>query len=155
MHEPRDSVTRNADTLAALGRAEADVWVATARDAGDGAEPWLVPLSLCWSGERVVVAVEPTSRTAVSAVSSGRARLALGPTRDVVMIDAVLEASVDASAVDDQLGGDYARQSGGWDPREEDKPFLFLIFRPLRIQAWREVNEIADRTLMRNGEWIV
>jgi len=29
------------------------------------------------------------------------------------------------------------------------------VLRPLRVQAWREANEIAGRTLMRDGAWLV
>jgi hypothetical protein len=29
------------------------------------------------------------------------------------------------------------------------------VLRPIRILAWREVNEIAGRTLMRDGRWVV
>jgi hypothetical protein len=28
------------------------------------------------------------------------------------------------------------------------------VLRPLRIQAWREVDELPGRTLMRGGAWI-
>ena len=30
----------------------------------------------------------------------------------------------------------------------------FLVLRPLRIQAWREVNEFPGRLLMRGGTWM-
>lgn len=30
-----------------------------------------------------------------------------------------------------------------------------MVLRPLRLQAWREVNEIRGRTLMRDGSWLV
>jgi hypothetical protein len=30
--------------------------------------------------------------------------------------------------------------------------YRFLVLRPVRIQAWREVNELPGRTLMRGGE---
>jgi hypothetical protein len=56
--------------------------------------PYLVPLSLAWVDERVVIALGPSSPTARNLAVSGEARLAVGPTRDVVMIDAVLEKSV-------------------------------------------------------------
>jgi hypothetical protein len=29
------------------------------------------------------------------------------------------------------------------------------VLRPVRVQAWREVNEIPERTLMRDGTWLV
>ena len=30
-----------------------------------------------------------------------------------------------------------------------------LVLVPERIQAWREANELAGRTLMRGGRWVV
>ena len=41
-----------------------------------------------------------------------------------------------------------------WDPRR-DTGYVFLVLRPVRVQAWREANEIAGRTLMRDGSWLV
>ena len=125
-----------------------DVWVATASAA---AAPYLVPVSLAWVDERVVIAVEESSITARNLTGSGRARLALGPTRDVVVIDAVLEKAVDVAA-DASLGQAYAAQAD-WDPRG-DKGYVFLVLRPMRVQAWREANELAGRTLMRDGTWL-
>ena len=145
----RDRATRKADTLAMLATPAIDVWVATASAAGT---PHLVPLSLAWVGERVVVAVEATSVTARNLTTSGTARLAVGPTRDVVAIDVVLERSVDVVA-DDPVGEAYATQAD-WDPRTS-QGYVFLVLRPTRVQAWREANEIAGRTLMRDGHWLV
>jgi hypothetical protein len=68
------------------------------------------------------------------------------------MIDAALETVVDVSA-DDALGAAYAAQAD-WDPRGE-AGYVFLVLRPVRVQAWREANEIAGRTLMRGGTWLV
>ena len=145
--EARDAATRKADTLALLATPAIDVWVATASRQG---EAHLVPLSLGWVQQRAVIAVEATSRTAVNLIASGDARLAVGPTRDVVMIDAVLERSVEVTE-DDALGAAYAEQAD-WDPRTASG-YLFLVLRPVRIQAWREANEIPGRTLMRDGAW--
>lgn len=145
---PRTAEQRKADVLTKLG-ADVDVWVATA---GTGARPHLVPLTLCWDGERVIVAVEADSLTARNALAAGVARVALGPTRDVVMIDATVEAiPVAESAEIAQL---YHGRTG-WDPRGDTPEFLFLLLRPTRVQAWREVDEIAGRTLMRKGAWLV
>lgn len=146
---PRDRQQRVRDTLAALAAPAADVWVATASAAG---EPYLVPLSLAWLDERVVIALDGTSRTARNLSAGRAARLALGPTRDVVVIDARLERSVPVSAAD-ELGERYARQAD-WDPRAAGDPYRFLVLRPERIQAWREVNELPGRTLMRDGAWL-
>jgi hypothetical protein len=146
---PRDRATRKADALALLATPAIDVWVATASAAG---KPHLVPLSLVWVDERAVVAVERSSVTARNLTASEEARLAVGPTRDVVMIDAVLERAVDVAA-DDALGAAYVAQAD-WDPRRATG-YLFLVLRPVRVQAWREVNEIPGRTLMRGGTWQV
>ncbi len=148
MPEPRDRQTRKADTLAMLATPTMDVWVASA--AGEGT-PHLVPLSLAWVDERVVVAVEAGSVTARNVTASGVARLAVGPTRDVVMIDAVLDRTVEVA--DDEIGAAYAAQAD-WDPRDSTG-YVFLVLRPVRVQAWRESNEIAGRTLMRDGGWLV
>jgi hypothetical protein len=138
-----------ADTLAMLAKPAVDVWVATASAAGAA---HLVPVSLAWVDERVVIAVEGTSVTARNLTESGEARLAVGPTRDVVMIDAVLEKTVDVAS-DDALGTAHVAQAD-WDPRREPG-YVFLVLRPVRVQAWREANEIAGRTLMRDGRWFV
>lgn len=153
MDPPRPAAIRKADTLAALSKTGADVWVATANVDGTGAH--LVPLSLCWTADRAVVAVEPHSKTAINAIASKQARLAVGPTRDLVMIDAEVERAVDSRDLETDVALAYAEQTGGWDPRDEEKPFVFLVFRPLRLQAWREVNEIEGRTLLRHGEWLI
>lgn len=132
-----------------LATPSVDVWVATASPTG---APHLVPVSLAWIGERAVIAVDGGSVTARNLTASGAARLALGPTRDVVMIDATLEDAVDAGA-DGPLGAAYVAQAG-WDPRL-NTGYVFLVLRPVRLQAWREANEIAGRTLMRHGTWLV
>jgi hypothetical protein len=146
---PRDAATRKADTLALLGTPGIDVWVATA--SADDA-PHLVPLSLAWVDERVVIALAASSVTARNLEAARAARLAVGHTRDVVMVDAVLERSVPV-ADDTDLGVAYVAQAD-WDPRDEDG-YVFQVLRPERLQAWREANEIAGRTLLRDGAWLV
>ncbi|GAB2836868.1 pyridoxamine 5'-phosphate oxidase family protein [Microbacterium insulae] len=146
--EPRDRVTRRADTVAMLSSPETDCWVATASAGGN---PHLVPLSLAWIGERAVVAVEADSITARNLAGGRRARLAVGPTREVVVLDTVLERT---AGVDDDadLGSAYAMQAD-WDPRGIPA-YVFLVLRPVRIQAWREANELRGRVLTREGEWL-
>ena len=145
---PRDAATRKADALSMLATPAIDVWVAT----GSHSTPHLVPVSLAWVEERAVIAVEASSPTARNLAASGVARLAVGPTRDVVMIDADLERTVDVST-DAALGERYVAQAD-WDPRDS-AGYLFLVLRPGRVQAWREANEIRGRTLMRDGSWLV
>ena len=149
MPEPRDRVMRKADLLTALTAPAADVWVATA---SADATPYLVPLSLAWIDECAVIALDAASPTARNIGRSRVARLGVGPTRDVALIDATLERSVDVDG-DAQLGQAYEAQAD-WDPRGL-AGYVFLVLRPTRIQAWRESNELAGRLLMRDGEWLI
>ncbi len=153
--EPRSAIQRKVDTLAKLSTRAMDVWVASASMSADGtAQAYLVPLSLAWIDERVVIALESDSRTARNIISSTTARLALGPTRDVVIIDATLEEAVGLEDAPPSLAERYADQAD-WDPRTAAGRYLFIKLRPVRVQAWREANELTGRTLMRQGSWIV
>jgi hypothetical protein len=87
-------------------------------------------------------------------VQHRRARLGLGQTRDVVMIDAALDRAVDATNVRPDFADRYVEQAG-WDPRAARGSYSYLVLRPERIQACREANELAGRTLMRDGSWLV
>ena len=138
-----------------LTTSEIDVWVATASTSGNG-EPaaHLVPLSLAWLDDRVVLALAANSVTARSLAATGRTRLGLGPTRDVTMIDAVVESTVNVEEAPSEIADGYAAQAD-WDPRDDPEGYVYVVLRPTRIQSWREVNEIPTRTLMRNGEWLV
>jgi hypothetical protein len=147
---PRSRRQRKADALAKLQEHLIDVWVASASDS-EG--PYLVPLSLAWIDDRAVIALPADSLTARNIAGGGRARLGLGPTRDVVLIDAVLDGQTAADAADEGLGRRFADQAG-WDPRREGGGYVFMFLRPRRIQAWREANELSGRTLMRDGAWL-
>jgi hypothetical protein len=146
----RTGPERKADTIARFEALEADAWVATASAAG---EAHLIPLSYAWNGERLILAIQPASLTARNIEASGQARLALGPTRDVVLVDARLDRLVAVDEAPNELADAYARQSD-WDPRLETDPYVFIVLRPVRIQAWREANELDGRTLMRDGAWL-
>ena len=140
--------------LAKLRAPVVDAWVSTA----DGGMPYLVPLTVSWYEERLVLATSRRSPTARNLLATGRARVALGQTRDVVMIEAVLQdADDDVLATADPaaaaVGEAYAAQND-WDPRTAGPDYVFVRLTPLLIQAWREQNEIADRTLMRDGVWL-
>jgi hypothetical protein len=149
---PRTRPERVRDTRAAL-ETSIDVWVATATTGEDGVlRPYLVPLSLAWLDERVVVALPADSRTATGLRAAGTARLAVGSTRDVVMIDAVFERIEPVSEAT-ELAERYADRSD-WDPREDAENYVFAVLRPERIQAWRESNELAGRTVMLKGRWL-
>ena len=148
----RTRAERIRDCRAAL-ETSIDIWVASATTGANGAvRPYLVPLSLAWLDERVVVATPVNSRTAAGLPVGGTARLAVGPTRDVVMIDALVERTVPVRD-DAELAERYAARSD-WDPREDADDYVYVVLRPERIQAWREANELAGRTLMRDGRWL-
>jgi len=147
---PRRADQRKADALARLTAPAVDVWVATAGSGG----AHLVPLSLAWIADRAVIALAGRSRTATNLLTSGEARLAIGPILDVVMIDETLEGSVPVVDAPPELAERYVAQSD-WDPRVSPDGYLFVTLRPVRVQAWRESNEIAGRTLMRDGAWLV
>jgi len=144
----RSTAQRKSDAIEKLN-SDADVWVATADARGIA---HLVPLSLCWHHDMVVVAVEAGSRTARNASASGQARLALGPTRDVVMIDA--RASVVARQKAGTAITSSYRDRTGWEPGSDGGEWVYLLLEPTRIQVWREVDEIAGRTVMSDGTWL-
>ncbi|MBL7256612.1 pyridoxamine 5'-phosphate oxidase family protein [Paractinoplanes lichenicola] len=146
---PRSLEQRKADVLTRLGSPVADAWVSTA----GGDEPYLVPLTLGWFRERLLLATSRTSPTARNLEANGRARVGFGPTRDVVVIDAVLEATLPVAEAHDE-GAAYADQND-WDPRTAGEAYVFLVLRPERIQAWRELDEIPGRVVMRSGAWVV
>ncbi|PRZ02749.1 hypothetical protein BCE75_11720 [Isoptericola sp. CG 20/1183] len=151
---PRTRQQRIADTLAMLRSPACDAWVASASSDDDGAaQPYLVPLSLVWWRERVVLALPASSRTARNVAASLSTRLALGHTRDVVLVDAVVEQTVPVADAQADLGERYAAQAD-WDPRTDPDGYVYLVLRPVRIQAWREVDEMRGRNLMRDGEWV-
>jgi hypothetical protein len=125
--------------------------VATA-DLGAGeVRPHLVPLSVAWIDGHLVIAIEPSSLTARNLQAQGGARVGLGPTRDVVMIDTVLDGVVPVAQAPAELAEGYAEQAD-WDPRD-DQGYVYVVLRPRRIQAWRESNELGGRTIMRDGRW--
>ncbi|HVC13401.1 MAG TPA: pyridoxamine 5'-phosphate oxidase family protein [Acidimicrobiales bacterium] len=140
---------RRSDTEQRLGH-DADVWVASA--SAEGA-PYLVPLSFDWDGEALLVATPPDSPTGRNLATNPVGRLALGPTRDVAMIDGDVEVIEDDALSAARRARFVART--GWDPGEEATPYRWFRITPHRIQAWREVNELAGRDLMRDGRWVV
>ncbi len=148
-HPPaaRSTAQRKTDTLEKL-RGGVDLWVASASEDG---EAYLVPLSYHWDGSALTVATARASRTARNLIRAGRARVALGPTRDVVVIEGPLEAV--AIGTDPELEDAHARATG-FDPRTLAAEYVYLRLTPDRIQAWREENELAGRDLMRHGRWL-
>ena len=146
----RDAATRKRDTLARLETDE-DAWVASADADGHA---YLVPLSFHWDGQALTLATPANSLTARNLRRAGRARLGVGPTRDVVLIDAELLACYGRDDVPAEVADGFAARVK-WDPRKESGDYAFLRFVPRGVRAWREENELAGRELMQNGRWLV
>ena len=78
--------------------------------------------------------------------------MALGPTRDVVIIEGTLEfIPIDA---DDELAVAHA-EAAGFDARRSRQKNVYIRLTPRRIQAWREVSELPGRDVMVDGRWLV
>lgn len=146
---PRSGEERKRDTLRRLEE-DVDCWVATAGEAGGS--PYLVPLSYLWEENTLLIATPEASVTSRNLQASGKVRLGLGPTRDVVLIEGTAQP-LPLSDVSSDLGDAFAEKTG-FDPRELTTPYLYFRITPVRIQAWREANELEGRELMRNGTWI-
>jgi general stress protein 26 len=144
MDAPRSAGQRKSDTLGRLD-SEVDAWIATADTAGDG---YLLPLSFFWDGTGVVVSTPRSSVTGRNLSRGGKVRVGLGAVRDVTMIDGTAEL------VEDDQAKDAFAAKHGWDPRQESADYAFFRIVPDRVQAWREVNELSGRTLMRDGRWL-
>jgi Pyridoxamine 5'-phosphate oxidase len=144
---PRPRSQRRSDALERL-RGDVDLWVASADAEGNA---YLIPLSYYWDGERLTIATPRVSRTGRNLVRAGWARVALGHTRDVVVVEGpVEEVPIEANTA---LADLYA-QATGWDPRLEPEEHVYLKLTPRTVLAWRESNELKGRRLMRDGEWL-
>jgi hypothetical protein len=146
---PRTAQQRKKDTLHRLDH-DVDAWVATA----DGASgtPYLVPLSFLWNGSYLLFATPASSPTGRNLAASGRARVGIGPTRDVVMVEGAVE-TVQPGELTEQDAELFAAKTG-FDPRALATPYLYFRVVPRRVQAWRESDELDGRELMRDGRWL-
>ncbi|MFF7474965.1 pyridoxamine 5'-phosphate oxidase family protein [Streptomyces sp. NPDC008092] len=147
--EPRSQEQRKREALERLAR-DNDVWVATADGTG---EPCLVPLAFWWDGESVWLATRDTNPTGRNLRASGRVRLSFGHTRDVVLVHGTARM-LTREELPAGVGDAFAAKDG-WDPREDHPSYVFFQVTPQVLQAWGTVPELAGRTLMRDGEWLV
>jgi hypothetical protein len=145
----RTSDQRLRDTLARLEH-DVDAWFATADPAG---LPYLVPLSFLWDGQALLISTARTNPTARFLEATGKVKVALGLTRDVVLIDAEVRETIPADEIPAEVGDAFAARTG-FDPREQRGSYPYFRLVPLQIQAWREVNELAGRDLMVDGKWL-
>ena len=144
----RSRPERRRDTEHRLNH-DIDVWVASAST--DGA-PYLVPLSFVWDDEALLVATPTNSPTGRNLAATRAARVALGHTRDVSMIEGDVEV-LEIDELSPERGDRFAERAG-FDPRGLTTPYRWFRIAPRRIQAWREVDELTDRELMRDGRWL-
>ena len=147
---PRTPSQRKKDALNRLEH-DIDAWVATA-DRGSGT-PYLVPLSFLWDGTTLLIATPSTSPTSRNLHATGKVRLAIGPTRDLVLIEGTADA-LRTSEISDEVGDAFAIKTG-FDPRKLTTSYQYFRIHPVRLQSWREDNELKDRELMRAGRWMV
>jgi hypothetical protein len=137
---PRTHDQRVSDTLRRLSD-DVDAWVATASPGGSA---HLVPLSFLWDGETLLMSTAAATPTARNLVAAREVRIGVGPTRDVVLIHGtvtVLEPA-DLTAAE----GDAFAEKTGFDPRTL-RNYLYFRIRPIRVQAWREVDELPGRDI--------
>ena len=112
-----------------------------------------MPLSFDWDGEALLLATPADSPTGRNLAATRTARLGLGLTRDVSMIEGDVEV-LEMDALSQERGDRFAAHAG-FDPRALSTRYCWFRITPRRIQAWREENEISGRELMREGRWLV
>jgi hypothetical protein len=145
----RSQTARRRDTEQRLTH-DVDVWVASASSNGT---PYLIPLSFDWDGETLLLATPANSITGKNLAATRVARLGLGDTRDVSMIEGDAE-TLEIDELPQQRADRFASRTG-FDPRALTTRYRWFRISPQRIQAWREDNELAERELMHEGRWLV
>ena len=145
---PRDLVQRTTDTRKRLHE-DVDVWVSTASQDG---VPHLRPLSFTWDGSTVLISTPEDSPTGRNLAISGKVTLALGHTRDVVMIEGNVQV-IPIEELPQEVGDAFAARTE-FDPRTLKTTYAFYRVTPVEIQAWREEDELRNRTIMRGGAWL-
>lgn len=144
----RTAAQRKADLLESLNQ-EVDAWVTSASAVGDA---YLIPLSYIWNGSRLIFSTLETSTTTRNLRRAGRVRVALPSARDVVLIDGPVSFLAHEASADSPDAEEFARRLN-WDPRNEPQQYVFFFVTPQRIQAWRNVEELTGRQVMKNGIW--
>ncbi|MGW8762638.1 pyridoxamine 5'-phosphate oxidase family protein [Streptomyces sp. NPDC055815] len=144
---PRDTARRIRDVLGRLDE-EQDIWVSTADATG---EPYLVPLSFLWDSTHLWLCTRLSNPTGRNLAANGRARLALGHTRDVVLLDG--EVTTFGPEQVPVEAADAFHKKTGWDPRGSGPAYSWFRVRPTEVQAWHEEPELVGRHLMRDGAW--
>jgi hypothetical protein len=128
-------------------RTHHQLWLATG-GASSGAH--LIPVSYVWNGEHFTLATMARSRTADNLRANRLARVAIGQTDDVVMVDGLV-TFVEIPDLEPGLADRYAEVSH--DPRVMPG-FSYLRLVPRRILVWSGFHEYAGRTVMLDGRWL-
>lgn len=141
----RSTEQRRIDVLRRLGH-DRHLWIASAA----GGPAHLIPLAFVWYGDEILMATKAGSRTARNLCEVGQARVAVGDSRDVVLIDGPVELTAPG-----QLDAGQTAAFGTLPIDPTVVPGMVCIrLRPRRIQAWRGPHEIDDRLVMRAGRWL-
>ncbi len=112
-----------------------------------------MPLSFLWDGTTLLIATPTSSPTSRNLQATGKARVGVGPTRDLVLIEGTVEM-LESGDLASEVGDAFANKTG-FDPRQLATPYSYFRIYPQRMQAWREANELVGRELMRGGTWLV
>ncbi|MEV4166437.1 pyridoxamine 5'-phosphate oxidase family protein [Nonomuraea dietziae] len=144
---PRDLARRQADTVDRLFGGF-QMWLATGSD-GHGAH--LIPVAYVWDDSTLTTATFRRSRTVSNLRARPKARLAIGDTADVIMIDA-RATLLGVPDIDAASAEAFAKVST--DPRNAPDRFLYVRLVPERILAWNSLAEFSGRTLMLKGSWL-
>lgn len=147
MSDVRDTAQRIDDVRDLLQR-ERDAWVPSASANGDA---YIVPLSFSWDGAILTIATPSSSRTARNLRRAGWARIALGSTLDVAIVEGRI---TEVHAADAGAFADGHARAVGFDARSQSEEYVFFRLTPDRIQAWRSPAELPDRDVMRAGRWL-
>lgn len=138
------------DRIAAAQRRLTDshqLWLASGGSDG----PHMIPVAFVWDTGQVVTATGERSRTVSNLRETGRARLGLGTTDDVVMIDANLDAFVTVPKMPSLVADRFAAVSH--DPRQIPG-YTYIRLRPQRVQVWNGYHEFGGRTAMLDNQWL-
>ncbi len=111
----------------------------------------MVPLSLAWVNNAIVVATPTDTPTVRNVTASGRARATLDNADDVVIVDADVRIDDFDRAQPSTVEMYISRV--GWDPRNNPGSWSLLTLKPRRVQSWNSIEEISGRTIMRDGVW--
>ncbi|MFE0764046.1 pyridoxamine 5'-phosphate oxidase family protein [Streptomyces smyrnaeus] len=126
---------------------EFQMWLSTGGHTG----PHLIPVAFVGDGDAIVTATGENSRTVRNLRETGRARVAVGTTSDVVMVDTALDGLVPVPEVASDVANRFAAVSH--DPRQMPG-YVYIRLLPRRIQVWNGFHEFPGRTVMLKGEWL-